>query len=71
VSLQVNGTNFYTASLEDGKAVFEVPNAALRSGGNVAQVRLKGADGEWLVNPDGTTEGDYTNAISNYAYFVK
>ena len=71
VSLQVNGTNFYTASLEDGKAVFEVPNAALRSGGNVAQARLKGADGEWLVNPDGTTEGDYTNAISNYAYFVK
>ena len=51
--------------------MFEVPNAAFRSGGNVAQARLKGADGEWLVNPDGTTEGDYTNAISNYAYFVK
>jgi len=25
----------------------------------------------YIVNPEGTVEGDYTNAVSNYTYFEK
>lgn len=72
ISLQVNGLWFYEEKLTDGTAVFGIPDSVLRSGkNNSVQARLVGNDGSYLTNPDGTTEGDYTNAISNYAYFTK
>lgn len=73
VSLQVNGTHFYTEKLKDGKAVFEIPKEDLRGAGqrDVVQARLLQADGTYLINPEGTTEGDYTNAISTYTWFVE
>ena len=73
ISLQVNGLWLYTQPLDSGKAVFEIPDSVLSEKGkyNCIQARLVGGDGAYLVNPEGTVEGDYTNAISNYAYFSR
>ena len=73
VSLQVNGLWFYTQPLDSVKAVFEIPDSVLRGKGkyNCIQARLVGGYGAYLVNPYGTVEGDYTNAISNYTYFSR
>ena len=73
ISLQVNGLWFYTQPLDSGKAVFEIPDSVLRGKGkyNCIQARLVGEDGAYLINPEGTEEENYTNAISDYAYFSK
>lgn len=73
VSLQVNGLWFYTQPLDSVKAVFEIPDSVLRGKGkyNCIQARLVGGYGAYLVNPYGTVEGDYTNAISNYTYLSR
>lgn len=72
VSLQVNGTCFYTEKLKNGKAFFEIGAEDLRGSGerNVIQARLLQDDGSYLINPEGTTEGDYSNAVSAYTWFV-
>lgn len=72
VSLQVNGVWFYEEELTDGNTKIKIPKEALRQeGNNMVQVRLKGSDGMYLVNPEGSTEGDYRNAISNYICFER
>ena len=72
VSLQVNGTWFYTERLKDGQAAFEIPVEALRGAGerNVVQARLLEADGSYRMNPEGTQGGDYANAVSAYTWFT-
>lgn len=72
VSFQVNGTRFYTAEVEDGAAVVRIPDSALREEAgalNVVQVRALDADGAYIVNPQGTIPGEYTNAVSNFLCF--
>jgi len=73
VSFQVNGTNFYSAKVSDGVATVKVPDDALETDGslNVVQARGMDAAGEYIANPEGTIEGNYTNAISNYCTFTK
>ena len=69
VSMQVNGTFFYTAELEEGSAVISIPEEALREGVNTVQVRILDEKGNYLYNPEGTTEGEYQNAYSAYLWF--
>lgn len=73
VSVQVNGSHFYTADLENGSALIRVSDAVLRGDGqeNMAQVRLLDGDGAYLVNEEGSTKGEYTNGISTYVCFAK
>ena len=73
VSVQVNGSHFYTADLENGSALIRVSDAVLRGDGqeNMAQVRLLDRDGAYLVNEEGSTKGEYTNGISTYVCFAK
>ena len=73
VSLQVNGLWFYEAGLSDGKAEFWIEDQALRADGgvNTAQARLLNEEGDYLLNPRGTVEGEYANAASAYACFTK
>ncbi len=73
VSLQLNGTRFYTEPLQEGTADFVIPDADLRGKKqeNMVQVRLLDSAGFYLKNEEGSTEGDYSNAISNYSVFAK
>ena len=73
VSLQVNGLWFYEAGLSDGKAEFWIEDQALRADGgiNTVQARLLDEGGDYLLNPRGTVEGEYANAVSAYACFTK
>ena len=69
VSFQVNGTFFYTTELEEGSAVISIPEEALREGVNTVQIRILDEEGNYLYNPEGTTEGEYQNAYSAYLWF--
>ncbi len=72
ISFQVNGTQFFTAPLKEGKATLLLPNQMLRpeeGALNTVQLRALNAQGQYLINPEGTTAGEYTNTISNYVYF--
>jgi hypothetical protein len=74
ISFQVNGTHFFTAELQEGTAVGFIPDSALRqeeNALNTVQVRALDENGEYLINPEGSVWGDYTNALSNYTYFSK
>lgn len=74
VSLQVNGVYFYTGAFADGKAVVQIPDSALRTEEgalNTVQVRALDENGDYIINPEGTIEGDYFNAVSNYICFTK
>lgn len=73
VSLQLNGTKLYTEQLQENIADFVIPDAELRgkSQENMVQVRILDRAGSYLKNEEGSTEGEYTNAISNYSTFVK
>lgn len=74
VSFQVNGTHFFEAEVKEGMAVVRIPDEALRTEKgaiNTVQVRAVDGEGKYLVNPEGTVEGDYSNAVSNYAHFAK
>lgn len=73
VSFQINGTNFYQAEVRGGAAKLQVPEAALRTGRgdlNAVQVRAVDSGGNYIVNPEGTVEGEYENAVSNYGWFA-
>lgn len=79
VSFQVNGTHFYCAPVEDGIAEIEIPADVLSTGEmgcnkvqsfNTVQVRAMDEAGNYLINPNGTVEGEYQNAISNYLYLL-
>lgn len=73
VSLQLNGTMVYTEPLQEGTADFVIPDGELRGKKqeNMVQVRLLDSAGSYLKNEEGSTEGEYRNAISNYSVFVK
>lgn len=73
VSLQLNGTKFYTEPLQDGVAVFMIPDADLRGKNqeNMVQVRLLDENGAYLKNEEGSVEGEYKNGISDYSIFTK
>ncbi len=73
VSFQVNGTKFYTADIENGEAIALIPNQDLRTEEgalNTIQVRALDEENAYITNEDGSVEGEYTNAVSNYTYFA-
>ncbi len=73
VSFQINGT--YTAQAEvedDGTARIWVSRRELRAEKgrlNAVQVRALDEEGNYIINPEGTVEGEYQNAVSHYGYF--
>lgn len=72
LSFQVNGTHFYTAAVTEGTAVLLIPNRELQNNYgtlHTVQVRALDEQGAYLINPEGTVPGDYSNAISNYICF--
>lgn len=74
ISFQINGTYVVSADVVNGKAVVEIPDAALTENlnqSNVVQVRAVNANGDYVTKSDGSITGEYTNAVSNYAVFDK
>lgn len=72
ISFQVNGTHFYTAKVTNETAVLLLPNQDLQNAhGSLStiQVRALNEQGTYIINPEGTIPGDYSNAISNYITF--
>lgn len=74
IAFQVNGTHFYTAEITDGTAVLLIPDCVLQEetdAWNTIQARALDENGTYIINPEGTVPGDYTNAVSNYICFTK
>lgn len=72
ISFQADGTHFYRTNVTDGSAVLLLPNRDIQNEKNTlhtVQIRALDENGSYLINPEGTVPGDYTNAISNYACF--
>lgn len=72
ISFQVDGTHIYHANITEGSAILLLPNQNLQNAPgtlHTVQVRALDEDGSYLINPEGTTPGDYFNAVSNYACF--
>lgn len=70
ISFQVNGTEELSADVVSGQAVCKVPDSALVANAeqlNVVQIRGIGQDGKWII--ENKEEGNYYNAVSNYAVF--
>ena len=69
ISFQVNGRNFITAAVTDGKATAEIPvELFTEDTGSLSTIvyRAVGSDGAYIQNPRGTVTGVYSNAHSNY-----
>lgn len=74
ISFQVNGTHFYKAKITDGTAVILIPDHDLQretGSWNTIQIRALDKNGTYIINPEGTVSGDYSNAVSNYISFTK
>lgn len=73
VSFQINGSYIRRTEVRDGVAELWVSNRELRTGKgelNAVQVRAVDEKGAYLQNPEGTVEGEYYNAVSNYGWFA-
>ena len=73
ISFQVNGTHFYKAKITDGTAVILIPDHDLQretGSWNTIQIRALDKNGTYIINPEGTVSGDYSNAVSNYIRFT-
>lgn len=72
VSFQINGTYSVRARVQNGCARIWVPHRELlteKGRLNAVQVRALDEEGNYIINPEGTVEGEYQNAVSNYGWF--
>ncbi len=73
VAFQINGAYIRRSEVQNGIAELWVSNRELRTGKgelNAVQVRAVDKQGEYIRNLEGTVEGEYCNAVSNYGWFV-
>ncbi len=70
ITFQLNGTNFVTVAVEDGKATAVFANSALSADNiNCVEIKARNGYGNYMYNSTYSNEGVYNLVYSNYKTF--